>query len=64
MAQYKVVTDGLTGFGAEITSLGNFRSVRGFPPEAAALAWIMNSRQERSNLPNRFSPKSSSDYTR
>jgi hypothetical protein len=40
MAEYKIIPDGLHGFGVEITSIGRFLSVRGFPTEVAAQAWI------------------------
>ena len=40
MIEYKIVLDGLFNFGVEITGAGSFRSVRGFPTEAAATAWI------------------------
>lgn len=40
MPEYTVVPDGIDGYGVEVSSIGNFRSVRGFPTEAAALAWI------------------------
>ena len=39
---YKIVTDSLGGdFGVEVTAPGSFLSVRGFPNEAAARAWIV-----------------------
>jgi hypothetical protein len=40
MAEYKIIPDGLNTFGVEITSIGRFLSVRGFPTEKAAQAWI------------------------
>jgi NAD(P)H-hydrate repair Nnr-like enzyme with NAD(P)H-hydrate epimerase domain len=40
MADYKIVIDGMLGFGVEVTAPGSFRSVRGFPTEAAARRWI------------------------
>jgi hypothetical protein len=40
MADYKVILDGLRGFGVEVTALDGFRSVRGFPTEVDALLWI------------------------
>jgi hypothetical protein len=40
MANYKVILDGLRSFGVEVTAPDGFRSVRGFPTEAAALRWI------------------------
>lgn len=40
MVEYKIVPDGTSGFGAEITSAGRFQSVRGFPTEADALIWV------------------------
>jgi hypothetical protein len=41
MAEYKIVLDGLHAFGVEVTSPGMFHSVRGFPTEAEAQAWIV-----------------------
>jgi hypothetical protein len=38
MADYKIILDGLDSFGVEITAPDGFRSVRGFPTEAAAFA--------------------------
>jgi hypothetical protein len=40
MADYKLILDGLSSFGVEVTAADGFRSVRGFPTEAAALLWI------------------------
>jgi hypothetical protein len=40
MTEYRVVLDGLHQFGVEVSSIGVFRSVRGFATEAAALAWV------------------------
>lgn len=40
MAEYKIIPDGLHGFGVEVASIGRFLSVRGFPTEKAAQAWI------------------------
>jgi hypothetical protein len=40
MAEYKLILDGLSGFGVEVTAPDGFRSVRRFPTEAAALMWI------------------------
>jgi hypothetical protein len=40
VAHYKIILDGLKGYGVEITSRGQFLSVRGFPTEVAAAAWI------------------------
>ena len=39
---YKIVRDSLGGgFVVEVTAPGSFLSVRGFPNEAAAQAWIV-----------------------
>jgi hypothetical protein len=38
--EYEIIPDGLYGFGVEITSAGRFLSMRGFPTEIAARAWI------------------------
>jgi hypothetical protein len=38
--EYRIVLDGLNGFGVEISAPGSFLSVRGFLTELAALAWI------------------------
>jgi hypothetical protein len=40
MTEYKIVLDGLHAFGVEVTSPSRFLSVRGFPTEAEAQAWI------------------------
>jgi hypothetical protein len=40
MAEYELVLDGLSTFRVEITPATGFRSVLGFPTEAAALMWI------------------------
>jgi hypothetical protein len=40
MTKYKVVLDGLHAFGVEVTSPGQFLSIRGFPTETEAHAWI------------------------
>jgi hypothetical protein len=40
MAQYKIILDGLRAFGVEVIDRSRFLSVRGFPTEAAARAWI------------------------
>jgi len=40
MAEYKLVLDGLSTFRVVITPATGFRSVLGFPTEAAALMWI------------------------
>jgi hypothetical protein len=40
MAEYKLILDGLSSFSVEVTTPDGFRSVRGFPTEAAALTWI------------------------
>ena len=44
MPEYTVVPDGIHGYGVEVSSIGSFRSARGFPTEAAALAWIAEQR--------------------
>jgi hypothetical protein len=40
MPEYTVVPDGIHGYGVEVSSIGSFRLVRGFPTETAAVAWI------------------------
>ena len=40
MVEYKLILDGLSGFGVEVAASDGFRSVRRFPTEAAALMWI------------------------
>jgi hypothetical protein len=40
MADYRLVLDGLAVFVVDITSTSGSRSMRRFPTEAAALAWI------------------------
>ena len=40
MAEYKLILDGLSSYGVEVITPDGFRSVRGFPTEAAALIWI------------------------
>jgi hypothetical protein len=40
MAEYKIVLDGLSGFGVEVTSANQYQSVRGLATEADALKWI------------------------
>jgi hypothetical protein len=40
MSKYKIVPDGLTAFGVEVSSLNRFLSVRGFATELQAAAWI------------------------
>lgn len=44
MAKYKIVPDGLSGFGVEVTSANHHQSVRGFPTETDALQWIAEHR--------------------
>jgi hypothetical protein len=41
MPEYTVVPDGIHGHGVEVSSIGSFRSVRGFQTKSAALAWIV-----------------------
>jgi hypothetical protein len=41
MTTYKIVLDGLTGYGVEVTSPAHFLSVRGFLTELAAAAWVV-----------------------
>jgi hypothetical protein len=40
MADYKLVLDGLAAFVVDLASTSGDRSMRRFPTEAAALAWI------------------------
>ena len=40
MIRFKVVLDGVPAFAVEITCSDGAHSLRGFPTEAAALAWI------------------------
>jgi hypothetical protein len=40
MAEYKIILDGLKGFGVEVVSEGRFLSVRGFATELDAAMWI------------------------
>jgi hypothetical protein len=40
VAEYNLILDGLSSFGVEVITADGFRSVRGFPTEAAALMWI------------------------
>ena len=40
MTGYKIILDGLHGFGVEITSPDQFLSVRGFATRELAEAWI------------------------
>ena len=49
MAEYKVILDGLSSFGVEVTTPDGFRSVRGFPTEAAALVWIAEQTARQAN---------------
>jgi hypothetical protein len=46
---YKVILDGLRGFGVEVTAPDGFRSVRGFPTEAAPLPWIAEQEAREAN---------------
>jgi hypothetical protein len=41
MAEYKIVLDGRSGFGVEVTSANQYQSVRGFPTETNARIWIV-----------------------
>jgi hypothetical protein len=41
MTQYKIVLDGLRGYGVEVTSAHRFLSVRGFATEIDAAVWIV-----------------------
>jgi hypothetical protein len=49
MADFKVILDGLRSFGVEVTAPDGFRSVRGFPTEAAALLWIAEQTARQAN---------------
>jgi hypothetical protein len=49
MAEYTVILDGLRSFGVEVTAPDGFRSVRGFPTEAAALLWIAEQTAREAN---------------
>ena len=49
MAEYKLIVDGLSSFGVEVTAPDGFRSVRGFPTEAAALVWIAEQTARQAN---------------
>ena len=40
MTEYKIILDGLKGYGVEVVSPGRFLSVRGFATELEAAAWI------------------------
>ena len=40
MTEYKIIHDGLKGYGVEVVSPGRFLSVRGFATELEAKAWI------------------------
>ncbi len=41
MIPYRIVPDGLSAFGVELTMPGQFRSVRGFASVAEAHAWVI-----------------------
>src|SRR5580704_10999558 len=55
MVEYRIVPDGPTGYGVELTSPNRFLSVRGFATERDALAWIQRSRRHRNSLAVRLS---------
>ncbi len=40
MAEYKIILDGLSGFGVEVTSANPHQSVRGFATETDTRNWI------------------------
>jgi hypothetical protein len=40
MTEYRIIPDGLKGYGVEIASPNLFLSVRGFATELAAAMWI------------------------
>jgi hypothetical protein len=40
MTKYKIILNGLKGYGVKIASPGRFLSVRGFATERAAATWI------------------------
>jgi hypothetical protein len=49
MIPYRIVPDGLSAFGVELTMPGQFRSVRGFASVEDAYAWVVE--QDKAEAP-------------
>ena len=50
MTEYKIITDGLKGYGVEISSPHRLLSVRGFVTELDAASWIAEQQAREASL--------------